>query len=67
MDRRNSFECHYCKAYFGTLKELDHQKDTFHDSSDSERESISNNMIEDVYYREGDEGQEAAQAPGQWE
>ena len=50
MDRRNSFECHFCKAFFGTLKELDHHVDSFQDSSDSERESIGNNMIEDVYY-----------------
>ena len=50
MDVRNLFHCHYCKSFFGTEEELDFHEETFHDSDDSERESIGNNMLEDVYY-----------------
>ena len=58
MDERNSFQCRFCVAFFKSEKELDRHVDCFHDSSDSEREDIGNNMINDVYYssQESDNG-----------
>ena len=58
MDERNSFHCHYCKAFFPKLRDLDYHVDTCHDSDDSEREDNGNNMIEDVYYSSQESDQE---------
>ena len=49
MEDVNSFSCRYCKAFFTTLRQLDLHVETFHNSSDSEREDMGNNMVDDVY------------------
>ena len=49
MEDRNYFSCRYCKAFFTTLRQLDLHVETFHNSSDSEREDMGNNMVDDVY------------------
>ena len=60
MDERNSFHCHYCKSFFPNLRDLDYHVDTCHDSDDSEREDMGNNMVEDVYYSSQESDQESS-------